>query len=66
MIAGIYIAIALWLAIGLAVAFPFAILGAQSIVQGRPPLTPGARALLVPGAAVLWPFVLWRWLRTRT
>ncbi|MFN4284218.1 MAG: hypothetical protein ACK4NA_16425 [Alphaproteobacteria bacterium] len=46
---------------GLLVAVPFAMTGAPSLV-GRAPVTAGARLLLIPGAALLWPFVLKRWL----
>ncbi len=46
---------------GLLIALPFAARGAPSLV-GRAPVTVGARLLLIPGAALLWPYVLKRWL----
>lgn len=50
-----------YVGIGVAVAVAFAIAGATR-VQPQP-LTFGARLLLVPGAAAMWPYVLLRWVR---
>lgn len=53
----------LWCAAGLVVAGAFVARGAD-VALGEPAmLTSGARLLLLPGAFLLWPLVLWRWLR---
>jgi len=49
-------------AVGLCVALGFVLLGVESAMPGAGPVTWGARLLLLPGAAVLWPWVLRRWL----
>jgi hypothetical protein len=49
-------------AIGLAVALGFASLGLHRAMPDAGPVTWGARILLLPGALVLWPWVLRRWL----
>ena len=61
--AGIIVAGAgLYGVIGLAVALGFVTLGILRAVPDAGPVTWGARVLLLPGAAVLWPWVLRRWL----
>jgi hypothetical protein len=55
----------LYLAIGLVVAIPFATAGIGQVLPGPTSFTPGARLLLVPGAAALWPYVLLRWIGAR-
>ena len=50
-------------AVGIVVALAFVTIGVAQ-VQAMP-VTVGARILLLPGAFVLWPLVLSRWLRTR-
>jgi len=50
---------ALYVALGLATALAFVIFGVTR-VQGAP-VTIGARLLIFPGAAALWPLVLARW-----
>ena len=54
-------AFVLYLAVGLVIGLAFVIFGVVQ-VQAMP-VTLGARILLLPGATVLWPFVLWRWLK---
>jgi hypothetical protein len=54
---------ALYIALGLATALAFVIFGVTQ-VQGAP-VTVGARVLIFPGAAALWPFVLARWRKSR-
>lgn len=49
-------------AVGLAVALGFVTFGILRAMPGAGPVTWGARLLLLPGAAVLWPWVLGRWL----
>jgi hypothetical protein len=39
--------------------------GLAVVLPSGTPVTVGARVLFVPGAAVLWPVVLRRWLRSR-
>lgn len=56
-------ALYLYLGIGVAVAIAFAIAGVTR-VQPQP-VSSGARLLLIPGAAALWPYVLMRWLKAR-
>lgn len=58
----LYLLIA-YLAVGIVVALAFVTIGVTQ-VQAMP-VTVGARILLLPGAFVLWPLVLSRWLRTR-
>jgi hypothetical protein len=52
-----------YVAVGIVVALAFVTIG---VTQVQPmPVTVGARVLLLPGAFVLWPLVVSRWLRTR-
>lgn len=51
----------LWCAAGLVVAGGFAARGADVALAEPATLTRGARLLLLPGAFLLWPLVLWRW-----
>ncbi len=53
----------LWCAAGLVVAGGFAARGADVALGEPATLTPGARLLLLPGAFLLWPLVLWRWMK---
>lgn len=55
-------AFVLYLAVGLLIGLAFVIFGVVQ-VQAMP-VTLGARILLLPGATVLWPFVLSRWLKS--
>ena len=54
----------LWCAVGLVVAGAFVARGADVALGEPASLTPGARLLLLPGAFLLWPLVLWRWRRS--
>lgn len=49
-------------AIGLVVALGFVTIGILRAMPDAGPVSWGARLLLLPGAAVLWPLVLRRWL----
>jgi hypothetical protein len=49
----------LYVAIGLATALAFVISGVTKVQPA--PVTIGARILIFPAAAALWPFVLARW-----
>jgi hypothetical protein len=53
----------LWCAAGLVVAGAFVARGADVALGEPASLTTGARVLLLPGAFLLWPLVLYRWLR---
>jgi hypothetical protein len=50
-------------AVGLAVAAIFVLRGVTRVTDPPRPASIGARLLIIPGAAVLWPYVLARWLR---
>jgi hypothetical protein len=49
--------------VGLAVAIPFVVFGVAQVLSRPARVTAGARVLLLPGAALLWPLVLARWLQ---
>ncbi|MCB1535743.1 MAG: hypothetical protein KDJ44_13715 [Rhodoblastus sp.] len=53
----------LWCIVGLVVAGAFVARGADVALGEPASLTQGARLLLLPGAFLLWPLVLWRWRR---
>jgi len=55
----------LWCVCGLVVAGAFVARGADVALGEPATLTAGARLLLLPGAFLLWPLVLYRWLRAR-
>ena len=54
-------ALALYAAIGVATALAFVTFGVTRVQPARVSL--GARILILPGAAALWPYVLMRWLK---
>ena len=56
---------ALYVTAGLAMAAAFVTFGVRRVLPGRPSVSFGARILLLPGAAALWPYVLRRWLASR-
>jgi hypothetical protein len=56
-------AAALYAVLGLAIATAFVVAGVTR-VQPQP-VTAGARLLLFPGAAALWPYILIRWVRAQ-
>jgi hypothetical protein len=58
-------ALALYLAIGLATAVAFVSVGLSQVLPHSMTASLGARILFIPGATVLWPYVLMRWLRAR-
>ena len=49
---------------GLCIAAAFVMFGATRILGTPTSMTAGARILIFPGAAVLWPYVLLRWLKS--
>jgi hypothetical protein len=54
-------ALALYAAAGAVTAVAFAAFGVTRVQPA--PMSLGARILILPGAAALWPYVLLRWLR---
>ena len=56
-------ALALYAALGIVVAVAFALFGVTRVQSA--PVSLGARILILPGAAMLWPYVAIRWLRRR-
>lgn len=54
--------VGLYLALGLVVALPFVIKGAQRVDPAAREGTWGFRVLIFPGAVALWPLLLKRWL----
>jgi hypothetical protein len=61
----VLIALALYAAAGVAVAAAFVVFGVARVLPEPAPVTLGARILIFPGAAALWPYVLIRWLKAR-
>ncbi|TIX90827.1 hypothetical protein [Rhizobium sp. P44RR-XXIV] len=51
-----------WAGIGLAVAIAFLLFGFDKVDPGAHDAY-AVRPLLVPGLVLLWPLVVWRWLR---
>jgi hypothetical protein len=62
-VATVLLAGALYLGIGLAFALAFVVAGVTAVANT--PVTVGARILIFPAAAALWPLVLARWRRAR-
>ena len=58
--------LALYGVAGAVTALAFVTFGIARVLPAGTPVTLGARVLLLPGAAVLWPYVLLRWVRGRT
>ena len=56
-------ALALYAATGLATALAFVTFGVTRVQPASVSL--GARILILPGAAALWPYVLFRWLKAQ-
>ena len=51
--------------IGLLVGLAFVTVGVRQVLAQPASFTLGARLLLLPGAAALWPYVACRWLAAR-
>jgi hypothetical protein len=58
------IALAIYAAAGVVVALAFVAFGVTRVLGEPTPVTAGARVLIFPGAAALWPYVLVRWLKS--
>ena len=54
-------AVGLYALAGLLVALAFVTRGVTRVLPHPAPVTVGARILLIPAAAALWPYVLYRW-----
>ncbi len=55
----------LYVLIGVVFGATFVATGVSRVLPGPPSFTLGARLLLLPAAAALWPYVLMRWLKAR-
>jgi len=55
--------LALYVGLGIVTAIAFVTFGVTTVARAS--MTVGARILLLPGATVLWPYVLGRWLKAR-
>jgi hypothetical protein len=58
------LALALYAAAGFAVAVAFLAIGVTRVLPEPARVTLGARIMLFPGTAALWPYVLIRWLKS--
>jgi hypothetical protein len=56
--------LALYLCVGIVTAVAFVIFGATRVLDHPVSMTIGARILLLPASAVLWPYILVRWIRS--
>ena len=57
--------LALYATAGAVTALAFVTFGIARVLPAGTPVTLGARVLLWPGAALLWPYVLMRWVKAR-
>ena len=60
----VLVALALYAAMGVAIAAAFLVFGVTRVLPEPVPVTLGARIMLFPAAAALWPYVLIRWLKS--
>ena len=65
MVATLFSVLALYIAVGIVIGFAFLLFGVTRVFPHPVSVTTGARILLLPGAALLWPLVLRRWLKSR-
>jgi hypothetical protein len=56
--------LALYAVAGVAIGIAFVAFGVTRVLPEPAPVTLGARILLFPGTAALWPYVLVRWLKS--
>jgi hypothetical protein len=54
---------ALYVLCGAVTGLAFVTFGLTQVLPHSATITPGARILILPGAAALWPYVLLRWRR---
>ena len=57
-------ALAAYALCGIVIGVAFVVIGISQVMP-HITVTPGARLLLLPGTAALWPLVLGRWLKSR-
>jgi hypothetical protein len=57
--------IALYAIAGICTAAAFVTCGATKVLGTPTSMTAGARVMIFPGTAALWPYVLVRWLKSR-
>jgi len=57
--------LAIYVIVGAVTALAFVTFGIARVLPAGTPVTLGARVLLMPGAALLWPYVLLRWVKAR-
>jgi hypothetical protein len=60
----VVIVLALYAAAGVAIGIAFVAFDVTRVLPEPATVTLGARVLLFPGAATLWPYVLVRWLKS--
>jgi hypothetical protein len=53
---------AFYLVVGIVVGTAFVVVGIGRVMPHAGPVTAGARILILPGCALLWPVVLRRWI----
>jgi hypothetical protein len=58
-------ALTIYAAAGVCVAVAFVAVGVDRVLPYPMSFTLGARLILLPGAALLWPYILGRWLKAR-
>ncbi len=58
------IGLGFYAAAGIAIGAAFVTFGISRVLPEPMPVTLGARLLIFPGAAALWPYILARWLRS--
>jgi hypothetical protein len=56
--------LALYALLGIVTAIMFVTFGISKVIPRSSTVTVGARFLLLPGAAALWPYVVMRWLKS--
>ena len=56
--------VAFYSIVGLCTAAAFVAYGVTQVLGAPTSMTAGARILIFPGAAALWPYVLLRWLKS--
>jgi hypothetical protein len=60
----VLIGLALYAVASIAVAAAFVAFGVTRVLPEPVPVSVGARILIFPGAAALWPYVVVRWLKS--
>jgi hypothetical protein len=58
-------ALGLYAALGVVIGLAFVLTGVTRVLEHRAPVSAGARVLLFPASAALWPLILRRWLKAR-